>query len=89
MVHNVKLQILHRRFLKTYSIERHRRHGHKNTPPFRKSITSATDYLSSLISFSNCDDKTLDSIIFHSEAQNMTSVTGKSRSGTDIDSETA
>ena len=48
--------------------------------------TSATDYLSSLISFSNCDNTTVDSIIFNYEATNMNSGTGNYRSGTAIDS---
>ena len=61
----------------------------KNTPPFRNLITSATDSLSSLISFSNCDDTAVDSIIVNYEAKNITSGTGNSRSGAGIDSETA
>ena len=52
-------------------------------------IKSATDCLSSLISFSNCDDTTVDSVIVNSEATNMTYGKGNSRSGTAIDSETA
>ena len=52
-------------------------------------ITSDTDYLPYIISFSNCDDTTVDYIIVKSEATNMTSVTDNSRSGTDVDSETA
>ena len=52
-------------------------------------IISATDSLSSLISFSNCDDTTVDSIIVNSEGTNMTSGTENSISGTAIDSETA
>ena len=55
----------------------------------RNLITSATDSLSSLISISNCDNTKVDSIIVNSEATNMTSDIGNSRSGTDIDSETA
>ena len=51
-------------------------------------ITSATDYLSSLISFSNCDYTTVDSIIVNPEATNMTFVTGNYISGTTINSET-
>ena len=54
----------------------------------RNLITSATDSLSSLISFSYCDDKTVDYIIVNPEATNMTSGTGKSISGTAINSET-
>ena len=55
----------------------------------KKLITSATDYLSSLISFSNCDDTKVYSIVVNSEATKMTSVTGKYGSGTAIDLETA
>ena len=75
--------------LKTSSIENHRSHGHKNNAPFRNLVTSATDSLSSLISFSNCDDTTVDYIMVKYEATNMTSGAGNSRSGTAIDSETA
>ena len=74
--------------LKRYSIEIHRRHGHKNTPTLRNLITSATDSLSSLIIFTNCDDATVYYIIVKYEATNMTSVTGKYISGTAINSET-
>ena len=52
----------------------------------RNLITSATDPLSSLIRFSNCDNKAVDYIIVNSEATNMASGTGNSRSGTAIDS---
>ena len=55
----------------------------------RNLITSATDYLSSLLSLSNCDNTTVDYIIVNSEATNMTDVTGNSISGTDIAPETA
>ena len=76
--------------LKPSSLEIHRRYGHKNTPPFRNLSTSATNSLLSLISFSNCDDTTVDYIIVNSEATNMTSGTGNSSSGNAaIDSETA
>ena len=71
--------------LKPYSLDIHRRHGHKNTPPFINLIKSATDSLSSLISFSNCYDTTVDSFIVKYEASNMTSGTGSSISGTAID----
>ena len=74
--------------LKPTSLEIHRRYGHKNTLPLRNLITSSTDFLSSLIIFSNCDNTTVDSIIVNYEATNLTSGTGKSRSGTAIDSET-
>ena len=55
----------------------------------RNLITSATDSLSSLISFSNCDDTTVHYIIVKSEAKNITYGTGNSKSGTTINSETA
>ena len=71
--------------LKPYSLDIHRRHGHKNTPPFRNLIKSATDSLSSLISFSNCYDTTVDYIIVKYEASNMTSGTGNYISGASID----
>ena len=74
---------------KPSSLEIHRMNGHKNTPPFSNLITSATYSLSSLISFSNCDNTTVDYIIVQYEATNMTSGRGNSRSGTTIDSETA
>ena len=61
----------------------------QNTPPFRDLITSATDYLSFLISYSNCDDTIVDYSIVKYEAKNMTSGTGNSRSGTAIYLETA
>ena len=51
-------------------------------------ITSANDYLSSLIGFSNCDNTTVDSIIFNPQATNMTPGTGNYISGTAIDPET-
>ena len=49
-------------------------------------ITSAADSMSSLISFSNCGDTTVDYIIVKYDAKNITSGTGNSRSGTAIDS---
>ena len=52
----------------------------------RNLTTSATNYMSDLISISNCDNTKVDSIIVNSEATNMTSDTGNSISGTDIDS---
>ena len=55
----------------------------------RNLITSNTDYLLSLISFSNCDDTKMDYIIVNSEAANITSGTGNYRSGNAIDPETA
>ena len=72
--------------LKPYSLEIHRRHGHKNTPSPRNLITSATDSLSSLIILSDCDDTIVYSIIVNYEDTNLNSGTGKSRLGTDIDS---
>ena len=89
MVHNMQFLIWHRRFLKPSSVSSHRRHGHKNTPPFRNLITSATYYLSSLISFSECDGTTVDYSIVNSQAKTMTFGTGNSRSGTAITSETS
>ena len=59
--------------LKPSSLEIHRGYLHQNTPPFRNLIKSATDSLSSLIRFSNCDNTTVDSIIIKYEATNMTS----------------
>ena len=87
LVHNVKLSIFHHRFLKPSSLENHRSHGNKNTPPFINLITSATDSLPFLISFSNDDKTTVVYIIVNYEATNMDDGTGKSRSGTAIDSE--
>ena len=52
-------------------------------------ITSDTDSLSSLIIFSNFDDKTEDYIIVNSKAKYMTYGTDNYVSGADIDSETA
>ena len=52
-------------------------------------ITSATDPLSSPISFPNCYNTTVDSIIVKYEATNMTPGTGKYTSGNAIYSETA
>ena len=52
----------------------------------RNLITSATDSLSSLISFSDCEDTTVDSIIVKYGATNMTSSTGNSILGTAINS---
>ena len=89
MVHNFKFPICHHRFLKPSYLANHRSRGHKNTPPFRNLITSATDSLSSLISFSNFDDTKVAYIIFNSEDTNMASDTGNYISGNEIDSETA
>ena len=61
----------------------------KKTPLVKILITSDTDSLSSLISFSNCDNTTVNCIIVNYEATNMTFGTGKYISGTDIDSGTA
>ena len=65
----------------------HRRHEHKNILPFRGLILSATYSMSSLISFSNCDDTTVDYIMVNSDATNITSGTVNSISGNDIASE--
>ena len=54
----------------------------------RNIIISATDSLSFLLSFPNCDDTTVDSIIVNCDVKNMTSVTGNYRSGSAIDWET-
>ena len=74
--------------LKRSSLEIHRRRGQKKTLLYRNLITSATDSLSYLISFSDFDETTVDYIIVKYEATNMTSVTGNYISGTAIDSET-
>ena len=66
LVHNVKRPLCQNRFLKPSYLASHRRHKHKNTPPFRNLITGANDHLSSLISFSKCDDKTVDINLFNS-----------------------
>ena len=55
----------------------------------KKIITSATDPLSSPVSFSNYYNITVDYIIVNCEATNMNDDTGNYRSGTAIDSETA
>ena len=86
--HNLKCQIFHYRLLKPSTIAIHRRNGHKNTLSFRNLIASATDYLSYLISFSNCDDTITNYIMVKYEDTNLTYGTEKSISGTDIDSET-
>ena len=57
--------------------------------PLRNLITSATDYLSSLTNFSNCDETTVYSIIVNYEATNITYGAENFGSGTYIDSETA
>ena len=62
--------------LKPSSLESCIRHGHKNNPLMKSLITSDNDSLSSLISFSNYDNTTVDYIIVNFEATNMTSVTG-------------
>ena len=50
-------------------------------------ITSDTDYLPYIISFSNCDDTTVDNIIVNYKDACMASGTVNSRSGTDTDIE--
>ena len=62
-------------------------HGHKNIPPFINLITSTTDYLSYLRSFSNIDETTIDYIMVKYEATNMMDGTGNSISGNYISSE--
>ena len=57
--------------LKPSPLEIHKRHGHKNIPPSRNLITSATDSLSSLISFPNCDGTTVDYSTVKYEDTNM------------------
>ena len=74
--------------LKPSTLVSHRRYE-KNTPPLRNLISSATDYLSSLSSFSNCGDTTMDYILVKSEASNMMYGTGNSISGNDVSSEPA
>ena len=59
-------------------------YGQKNTPPFRNLITSVTDPLPSLISFSNRDNITVDYIIVNNKVTNITSGIGNYRSGTAI-----
>ena len=54
--------------------------------PLRHFISSVTDSLSSLRSFSNCDDTTVYSIVFYSEATNMDYSTENSTPGAYIDS---
>ena len=88
MYHNVQCSIYHRILFKLSDLVRHRRVGHKIPCP-SNFITNATDYLSPLSSFSNCDDTIVDSAMVHYEATNLNSGTGKSISGTDISSETA
>ena len=88
MDHNVQWQIFQHRFLKPSILASHRRHGHKNTAPFRNLIASATDYLSILRFFSNCDETTMDYIMVIYEATNVMDSTGNSRTGNDIASET-
>ena len=73
-------------FLKPSSLAIHRRHGHKNTPPFRELSTSATYSMSYLRKFSNCDDATVDCIAVNSEYKNLTAGIGNSISRNYIDS---
>ena len=60
----------------------------KSTPPIKNLIASATDYPSSLISFSNSDGTTMGFILVKSEATNIMDATSKSKPGNDITSET-
>ena len=64
--------------LKPYN---HRRSAHQNILPFRNLILSATYFMSSLISFPNFDDTTVDYILVEYEATNITSGTVNSISG--------
>ena len=48
---NVKCTIFQHRFLNTYTLVSHRRHVHKNTPPFINIIASDTNLLSYLSIF--------------------------------------
>ena len=70
--------------IKLSYLEIHRRHGNKNIPPFINLSTFATDSLLSLISFSNCDDTTVDYIMVKYEDTNITSGTGNSSSVTAV-----
>ena len=45
MAHNEKMKNIPPQVLKTSALASHRRHVHKNTPPFRNLIESATEYL--------------------------------------------
>ena len=83
----MKLPTYYISFSKTFSVASHRRYGHKNTPPFIDLIIITTDSLSSLISFSNYEDTTVDYIIVNSQATNLTSGRGNSIFGTDISPE--
>ena len=76
--HNLHCLICQHRLLKSSTIAIQRRHGHKNTLPFINLIASSTDYLSSLSSFSNYYDTTMDSIMVNYEANNLTDGTVKS-----------
>ena len=81
LAYNMKWKIFQHRFLKLSILVSHKRHGHKNTLPFRNFIASATGYLSFLIFFSNCNETTM--------ATNIMDGTGNSIPGNDIASETA
>ena len=70
--------------LKPSDPEIHRRFGHKNILPFRNLIEIATDSFLSMRVLSEFDDPTVVSIIFNSEATNITAVTGNSILGPTI-----
>ena len=74
-------------FLKSSTLASHRRHGQKNTPPFRNLTASSTDLLLSLVIWSKCYETTMDYIMVNSEVFNLTNGTVKSISGNDIASE--
>ena len=84
MYHHLQFPICHHRFLKLSTIASHMRHGHTNILSLRNLISSATDSLSYLSSFPNCDDTKMYYIMFFSEANNILDVIGRSISGTDI-----
>ena len=84
LTHNLQNPIFHHVLLKSSD---HRSHGHKNIPPLKNLISCATYSMSSLSSFSNCDDTTVDYNMVKSEATNITSVTVNSRSWNDIASD--
>ena len=74
-------------FLKPSTLAINRGHGDKNISPLRNLSASATYYLSSLISFPNFDDITMDYIMVNSDDAILMYGTGNSISGNDIASE--
>ena len=79
MDHNVKFPVFHHMFLELSTLEIHSRHGHKNTSPFIKLNTIATDYLSYLNIFPKFYDTTMNYIMVNSEATNMANDTGNNK----------